>query len=469
MKAAAPAATRAESLRGQVMHLFYSSPQFCAGKLKTHDGRKVMFAGQFCVREGDPVIFHGRWGMHEKYGRQFQVEWFEYDAAPSIEGLANYLAAHPSLMGIGPVKAWRIAEQFAEGFDQALAERPEEIALAAGVPLATIKALAAEWRRVEEVRSALTLLSAYGLTHHQVTLLVEKHGNSIVALLQEDPYRLVGEIQGMGFKRVDKIARKLGTPKDHASRIRAGIMDCVHEALDSGHCWVEYEDLVSLANQLLVMDTLDSRESIEQGLDELIEEGKLACVPHGGRFAVALPSIHRMEQDLAERFSRAKESSPHFGRVTDLESLLARCTPSLNQRQREAVESALHHSISLISGGAGSGKSYTVSAITAVCEELDLEVTLAAPTGKAAKRLEEVSGRSPRRSTGCWVMTAKVSRETVIIHSKRMCSSSMRSRWSTCPWPGASLMRWTFRARPSCWWATTINCRRWGRATSCAT
>jgi exodeoxyribonuclease V alpha subunit len=187
MSTAPKAAQNTQALRGQIETLFYSSPQFCAGRLKTGDGRKAMFAGQFCVREGDPVVLHGRWGMHAKYGRQFQVEWFEYDATPSAEGLANYLAKHPLLKWIGPAKAWRIAEQFAAGFDQALAERPEEIARAAGVPLATIKTLAAEWKRVEAVRSAPTILSAYGLTHHQVTTLMEKHGNSIVALLEADP------------------------------------------------------------------------------------------------------------------------------------------------------------------------------------------------------------------------------------------------------------------------------------------
>lgn len=394
MSTAPKAAQNTQALRGQVEALFYSSPQFCAGRFKTGDGCKAMFAGQFCVREGDPVVLHGHWGMHAKYGRQFQVEWFEYDGAPSAEGLANYLAKHPLLKGIGPAKAWRIAEQFAEGFDEALAERPEEIARAAGVPLSTIETLAAEWKRVEAVRSALTILSAYGLTHHQVTTLVEKHGNSIVALLEADPYLLVGEIQGMGFKKVDKIARQLGTPKEHASRIRSGIMDCVHEALGNGHCWVEYEDLVDQANLLLVMDTLESRTLIEQGLEALIGEEKLACIPYGGRFAVALPGLHRMERDLAARFAQASSVNPYWVRVSDLESLLHRCAPSLNERQRDALASALRHSVSLISGGAGSGKSYTVSAITALCEDLDLDVVLAAPTGKAAKRLEEVSGRS---------------------------------------------------------------------------
>ena len=168
----------------------------------------------------------------------------------------------------------------------------------------------------------------------------------------------------------------------------------MHEALDQGNCWVEYEDLVDQSNLLLVMDNLDSRIRIEASLDNLISERLLSCESHAGRFLVALSDILKMEQDIAAIFTKAAEANPHFTSTRNLQKLILRQAETLNEKQLEAVHSALQHSISLISGGAGSGKSYTVSVINAVCEECDLEVVLSAPTGKAAKRLEEVSGRT---------------------------------------------------------------------------
>ena len=314
----------------------------------------------------------------------------EHDLDLDTGGLAHYLACHPQLKGIGPVKARVIAERFGADFDRALTEQPEAIAKAARLHLEAILRVREEWKRTRAVNRAITWLAAFGLTHHQVTTLVEKLGPDVVGLLQADPYLIVREVPGFGFKKVDKIARRLGTPKDHPARLRAAVQHCVAEALDRGDCWVEYEDLVRRADLLLVMDTLDSREQVAAALDRLIEEDRLACASLGGRFLVALPRMRAMEEHLAELFRGAGAKNPHFAGASDLEPLVDRTAPQLNPAQRRAVLTALGHRIALISGGAGSGKTYTVSAITAACTECDLEVVLAAPTGKAAKRLEEM-------------------------------------------------------------------------------
>jgi len=168
----------------------------------------------------------------------------------------------------------------------------------------------------------------------------------------------------------------------------------VEESLNDGDCWVEYEELVDRANTLLVMDVLDSRERIEKSLDALIEDGSLSCTSWGGRFLVAKPEIRRMEEDLAATLANGKRANPHFDGEDDLQALISHVAPQLNEGQRAAVLTVLENSISLISGGAGSGKTFTVSAVTDIFEEHDLRVVLAAPTGKAAKRLEQVVGHS---------------------------------------------------------------------------
>ncbi|MCC6392622.1 MAG: AAA family ATPase [Bryobacterales bacterium] len=312
-----------------------------------------------------------------------------HDLEMNPDGLANFLANHPDVKGIGPAKARSIADHFGLGFDAAIRTRPDTVAAVAKAPIENILDLQKIWIANSDFNTAMAYLAAFGLTHHQVTTLVGKFGSQVVSILERDPYVLMREISGFGFKRVDKIARKMGTPKDLPSRIRAGLHCCVLAALDDGDCWIEYEDLLDRANTLLVMDTLDSREVIEGHLDALVAEGVLFSQPFE-RLVVADPEIHRMETELAAILTTACQRGPHA--VAEMDQLLDAEGGELNPEQRDAVRNALAFSISLMTGGAGSGKTYAVSTITSIGERLELKVVLAAPTGKAAKRLEEVVG-----------------------------------------------------------------------------
>jgi len=381
------------TLRGVVETVFYASPRFSAGRLRTPDGATASFAGPVMVREHDPVVRTGAWDRHPKYGRQFKAPALLVDQDLDVDGLANYLANHPDVVGIGPVRARCIAEAFGLEFERVLLEDPDRVAAAAGVARDVIDGLREVWERSRAVNAAATWLAAFGLTHHQVTTLVEEYGNNVVPILKEDPYLIAGAVRGFGFRRIDVVARKMGTPKDHPSRLRAGVLHCVSERVEDGHCWTDYEELVEHANALLVLDTLDSRSRIEAALDELVAGGKLACVSLAGRFLVARPRLHEMETGLAAWLARGREANPHFGDREDLPELVAGTAPDLNAGQHAAVVSALRHAQCVISGGAGSGKTYTVAAIARVYEEHGLSVVLAAPTGKAAKRLEQVVGR----------------------------------------------------------------------------
>jgi exodeoxyribonuclease V alpha subunit len=377
------------SIRGVVETVFYSGPTFSAGRLRAANGAIVKFAGTVFVRENDPVRMEGHWVEHPKYGRQFEAEFMGHDLEMEPDGLANFLANHPDVKGIGPAKARLIADEFGVRFDQAIRNAPERVAAIAKVPLETALALQRIWIANTQFNTAMAYLASYGLTHYQVTTLVGKFGSQVVPILESDPYVLMREIAGFGFKRVDKIARKMGTPKGLPSRVRAGLHYCVLAALDDGDCWVEYEDLLDRANTLLVMDTLDSRELIEGHLEALIADNTLVSQPFE-RLVVASPEIHRMETELAAVFRTAARCNPHA--VAEVDQLIGAEGGELNPEQRDAVRNALTFSISLMAGGAGSGKTYAVSTINSIAERLELTVILAAPTGKAAKRLEEVVG-----------------------------------------------------------------------------
>jgi len=387
------ATTQHTRIRGEVERVFFSSTNFSAGRFITERGDRIQFAGNVVVQENQPLVLHGKFVRHPKYGFQFEVASMEFDRQMDARGLTNYLANNPDIKGVGPAKARIIAEQFGSGFEQHLINEPEKIADTAKVPISVIESLRDHWLETTHVNQAMTALAAYGLTHHQVTKLVKKLGNNAVGIIERDPYVIVGEIDGFGFKRIDKIARQVGVAKDEPSRIRAGIVFCVEVALDQGDCWVEYEDLLDRANELLVMDCLDSRERIEKHLDDLIDEKALTCYSADCRFLVAKPFIRQMEEDLARVFADGAKTSPCLGDKPDLQTEIKRIAPRLNPKQLDAAVSAAVHSISLISGGAGSGKTFTISAITRLCDEQDLRVVLCAPTGKAAKRMEEATGR----------------------------------------------------------------------------
>lgn len=382
------------TLRGRVAKVYYASPTYSAGVLEISKKTKVTFAGNLFVREDDHVVLMGEWITHPKYGDQLKVESMHWDLDLDSNGLAHYLANHPKLKGIGPVKARIIAGKFGKDFEMAINCQPEAVAKAAGIPLQTVKDMQEIWEETRAVNEGIVRLSAYGLTFNQVKALVDKFGNSVLGLLQEDPYLIVREVPGFGFKRVDGIARKIGTAKDHPSRIRAGLVFCVDEALENGDCWVEFRELLSQANSLLFLDMLDSLEVIERHLDGLVSEGSLVCKCMIGQFLIARPWMKDMEFDLAKWFRGAWNPNPFATSFGDVASLVSHSGFQLNEGQTEAVRSALRHSISVISGSAGSGKTYCVSAITKIYQEHGLHVALVAPTGKAAKRLEQVVNHS---------------------------------------------------------------------------
>lgn len=381
-------------LRGRIERVFFAGTKFSAGRLITPDGDSVSFAGNLYAEEKQQVVLEGSWTTDPKYGKQFKVECMVHDLELDPEGLIHYLSNHPDIKGVGPAKARRIVEQLGESFEQTLLESPQTIAKIGQISLEKAEAFQAEWLKTRSQNSVMAWLSAFELTHYQVKTLVDKLGSSCLHILKADPYIIAREIRGFGFKKIDKIARKLGTPKEHPGRITAGIDFCLSEALNNGHCWLEYEELIEQANVLLVLDALDSRDQIENGLDSMIDKGVLSCISASGRFLVAFPNILSMEQDLSRRFLLAEAAHPHFPNARKVQALTAKYREQLNPEQFEAVNIALSCSISLISGGAGSGKSYTISVINSLCEAKNLDVVLSAPTGKAAKRLEEVSGKS---------------------------------------------------------------------------
>lgn len=365
------------------------------------DGSIIHFSAPIVLKVGEPITLHGVTKPHPKYGMQFEVSLAEMSSAINTRGLVNYLANNPEIKGIGPAKAEVLATKFGADFSNYLHTIPEQMAVEAHVSLDTIILLRETWNKSANINAAMTALAAYGLTHHQVSTLVDTFGNNAVNVMENNPYIIIGCIDGFAFKRVDKIALQMGAYKNKPERISAGIVFCVDEALDQGDTWVEYTDLVSRANLLLNLDDLNAKTIIEEYIDELIGQGAFYCHDAECRLLIAKPVMKAIETRLANIMKGAKRSAPAFlDNCRMREQIEGIKLPNkdgeqvaLNDRQLDAVVAAACMSISLICGGAGSGKTFTLNVIAKFCDMHNATVVLCAPTGKAAKRMEESTGR----------------------------------------------------------------------------
>jgi len=381
------------TVQGKVTWLYHSSPSFSAGILTTGDRRQLRFRGKFLVQAQERVTMTGVLVTHRVYGEQLEVRRLAYDLALDVDGLANYLANNPSFRGIGPARATALAAAFGADFDRVIREEPDRIRQAVNLPPETVETLRREWLARSEMNALASWLSSYGLTHCQLTKIVDRFGHQAKALLTADPYLLCREVEGFGFARTDEVALKLGVPKDHPGRIGAALRDRVHQQLDDGHCWTDRQQLVQETARVLALDDLDASERIAAGLATLLADGELAEEVESDNSRIALAWLYRREHDLAawlHRYGGKREArlvSPARAAAC-IDAYCDNATP----KQRDAIHMALASRICLIVGAAGSGKSYTLAGLHSIFESLNLSVALSAPTGKAARRLEEVSG-----------------------------------------------------------------------------
>jgi len=368
---------------GTVERTFYSGAEFSAGMLRTDAGAKVRFRGKFYAATGDRLSAIGTWTIDPKYGHQFEVRQLDYELPQRREGIVNYLVRHPAFAGIGEKTAEKIVGVLRDGepLDAALRDRPDEFRRA-GVPQRVIETLAQAWSAHAGENAVRSYLAGFGLTHHQMETLLDRFGTSVVSMLKHDPYVLIQHLSGYGFKRVDQIALRMGIIKTHPGRIEAALSYCLAEQINSGHTWTAGAELVELANSVLIIDSLDSRGLIEAAGTRLLERGDL--VAEGD--SVTTPRLCEDERSIRDALARYAWMEPEH-------PIDAAPDTDLGEDQHEAYRKALASRISVISGGAGTGKTFVVARITRALREAGRTLALCAPTGKAAKRIEQLLRR----------------------------------------------------------------------------
>ncbi|MEV8623467.1 ATP-dependent RecD-like DNA helicase [Streptomyces sp. NPDC051079] len=352
------------------------------------------------AQPGESLRMEGRWGSHPQYGRQFTVENYTTVLPATIQGIRRYLGSG-LVKGIGPVFADRITTHFGLDTLQVLEEAPKRLIEVPGLGPKRTKNIAAAWEEQKAIKEVMVFLQGVGVSTSIAVRIYKKYGDSSISVVRNQPYRLAADVWGIGFLTADRIAQAVGIPHDSPDRVRAGLQYALSQSTDQGHCFLPEERLIADAVKLLQVDT----GLVIECLGELAEdpEGVVRETVPGPEglpvTAVFLVPFHRAELSLAGQLRRllgaAEDRLPAFRDVAwdkALAWLADRTGASLAPEQEEAVRLALTRKVAVLTGGPGCGKSFTVRSIVELARAKRAKVVLAAPTGRAAKRLAELTG-----------------------------------------------------------------------------
>jgi exodeoxyribonuclease V alpha subunit len=356
------------------------------------------------AQPGESLRLRGRWASHPQYGRQFQVEAYDTVLPATIQGIRRYLGSG-LIKGIGPKMAERIVDHFAEDTLQVIEQQPGRLVEVPGLGPKRTGMITAAWEEQRAIKEVMVFLQGVGVSTSLAVRIYKTYRDEAIDVVRREPYRLAGDVWGIGFKTADQIAQRLGIPHDSPQRVKAGLQFALSEASEDGHCYLPETELVAKATGLLGVDG----ELAGRCLEELVaEEGVVAeplpadvspGVPERTGRAVWLVPFHRAEVALAAGLRRLLDAPAD--RLANFQAvdwtvaqhwLGRRMGVTLAPEQAAAVRLALTERVAVLTGGPGCGKSYTVRAIVALARAKQAKIVLAAPTGRAAKRLSELAG-----------------------------------------------------------------------------
>ncbi|MBO8184914.1 SF1B family DNA helicase RecD2 [Streptomyces spirodelae] len=355
------------------------------------------------AQAGESLRMEGRWGSHPQYGRQFHVDNYVTVLPATIQGIRRYLGSG-LVKGIGPRIADRIVSHFGVDTLEIIEADPKKLVEVPGLGPKRTKLIAAAWEEQKAIKEVMVFLQGVGVSTSIAVRIYKQYGDASISVVRGNPYRLAADVWGIGFLTADRIAQSVGIPHDSPERVKAGLRHALSQSSDQGHCYLPEERLISEAVKLLQVDT----GLVIDCLGELAadEEGGVVREPvpdpedpSRHLTAVYLVPFHRAEVALAAQLKRllrtAEDRLPWFQDVDwdkALGWLAERTGARLAPEQREAVRLALTSRVAVLTGGPGCGKSFTVRSVVELARAKHARVVLAAPTGRAAKRLAELTG-----------------------------------------------------------------------------
>lgn len=347
------------------------------------------------IKPGETVRCWGRWTKHPVYGQQFTVERYAVEAPADVVGIRKYLGSG-LIKGIGPIYAKRIVEAFGIDTLTIIDQNPERLSEIPGIGRKRIDLIQGCWQEQKVVRDVMLFLQSHGVSPAYAQKIYKVYGSHCIAKVRENPYNLARDIFGIGFKSADAIAQRLGIAKESPQRVDAGIEYVLLQLSNEGHVCYPVDEFLLAAKEILESPS----EMIEGRIEELVQQGRIENVElmsEGVRRPFLwIKYLFNAEMAIAGEIQRLKAHSSHLRSVDSekaLEWVQNKLEMKLAPQQQEAVKWALSEKAMIITGGPGTGKSTITKAILAIYEKLTSKILLAAPTGRAAKRMAEITGR----------------------------------------------------------------------------
>ena len=337
------------------------------------------------VHVGSVLSLGGNWKLDARYGRQFSAETVEETLPATVVGIEKYLGSG-LVKGIGPKFAQRIVRRFGRDTLDVIEETPEKLIEVPGIGQLRVERIRKSWLEQKEIKNVMLFLQSHDVSTTHATKIYKTYGKDSVKIVQENPYRLADDIWGIGFKTADTIAAKLGFEHERYERLRSGLLYTLNRLADDGHCYATRDMLTETGAELLTVDA----PKLSGTLDRMITDGDVKTEEE----AIYLPPFYHAEVGTARRLTEIY-AHPGGVRITpiDLTERIENATGiAYDEIQMEAILTAVESKILILTGGPGTGKTTTTLGIITAFREAGARILLAAPTGRAAKRLSETTG-----------------------------------------------------------------------------
>jgi exodeoxyribonuclease V alpha subunit len=387
-----------ETLVGLVERVTFHNPDngFCVLRVKARGQRDlVTLVGHApVISAGEFVQATGTWTNDRTHGPQFKASFLRAAPPTTVEGIEKYLGSG-MIMGIGPVYAKRLVRAFGETVFDVIEDQPERLREVDGIGPRRAERIVAEWADQKVIREIMIFLHSHGVSTLRAVRIFKTYGADAIQILSENPYRLARDVRGIGFKTADAIAARLGIEKTAMIRARAGIGFALTEAMDDGHCGLPLDELVPMTERLLEIQAA----LIQEALALELEAGEVVANEVDSRRCIFLAGLYRAERAIADHVRALREGALPWSYIDPAKAVPwveARAGITLAESQRTALRLALLSKVLVITGGPGVGKTTLINAILKVLAAKGIEIALAAPTGRAAKRLSESTGREAK-------------------------------------------------------------------------
>jgi len=386
-----------EELEGTVDQIIYYNPEngYSVCRFLLDDETLITVVGHFPpLSAGEVLRLTGSWEINAKYGRQFRALSFIPKLPSSVRGIERFLSSG-LVRGIGPVLARRIVDHFGAQTMEIISTCPEKLLEVEGLGPIKLQEIIRSWEENRKIRDLIIFLQEHGISTSLATRIYRHYGDQAFSVLRVNPYQLCLDVWGIGFRTADQMAMKLGCDPSSLERIGAFILYYLEKESEQGHLFSYREEVVEAASKELEVD----REKVEESLEKLINQKRVIAEETSSGQAIYLPYLFRAEETIVKGISRLA-MTPLLATEFDIEETIRKIEAQLNLQfspeQRQAIEESLRQKILIITGGPGTGKTTLIRAIVELYEQWGRRVLLAAPTGRAAKRLSEATGREAR-------------------------------------------------------------------------